>query len=59
MAKKIKNFSQGNIAVPTGIYTAELARAFKKDVSNVACQNCSEEGHDTDAEYCKYCGVEL
>jgi len=47
------------IAVPTGIYSAELARAFKKDVSNVACQNCGEEGHDADAEYCKYCGVQL
>lgn len=47
------------IAVPTGIYSAELARAFKKDVSNTACQNCGEEGHDTDAEFCKYCGAEL
>lgn len=47
------------IAVPTGIYTAELAIAFQKDVSNVACQNCSAEGHDSDAEYCKYCGAEL
>ena len=47
------------IAVPTGIYTAELARAFTKNVSNVACQTCSEEGHDMDASYCKYCGGEL
>jgi voltage-gated potassium channel len=47
------------IAVPTGIYSAELARAFQKDVSNVACQNCSAEGHDMDADYCKYCGAEL
>jgi len=48
------------IAVPTGIYSAELARAFKSgDVSNVACSNCGQEGHDTDAEYCKYCGFEL
>ncbi len=47
------------IAVPTGIYTAELARAFKKEVSNVACQNCGEEGHDLDADYCKYCGANL
>ena len=47
------------IAVPTGIYTAELARAFTKNVSNVSCQNCSEEGHDVDAVYCKYCGAEL
>jgi voltage-gated potassium channel len=47
------------IAVPTGIYTAELARAFKTEVSNVACQNCGEEGHDIDADYCKYCGARL
>jgi len=47
------------IAVPTGIYSAELARAFSKNVSNVACQNCGEEGHDADAEYCKYCGARL
>ncbi|MBV1911465.1 MAG: ion transporter [Kangiellaceae bacterium] len=47
------------IAVPTGIYSAELARAVKSEVSNVACQNCSEEGHDVDAEYCKYCGAIL
>ncbi len=47
------------IAVPTGIYSAELARAYKPQVSNVACQNCGEEGHDVDADYCKYCGVEL
>lgn len=47
------------IAVPTGIYSAELARVFKTPVSNVACQNCSEEGHDVDAKHCKYCGAEL
>jgi len=47
------------IAVPTGIYSAELARAFKKDVSNVACQNCGQEGHDIDADYCKFCGAQL
>jgi len=47
------------IAVPTGIYTAELARAFTKSVSNVACDTCSQDGHDTDANYCKYCGGEL
>ena len=47
------------IAVPTGIYSAELARAYKPEVSNAACQNCGEEGHDFDADYCKFCGSEL
>ncbi|MBL4911416.1 MAG: ion transporter [Alteromonadaceae bacterium] len=44
------------IAVPTGIYTAELAKEYKRDVTNIACQNCGEEGHDSDAKFCKYCG---
>lgn len=47
------------IAVPTGIYTAELAKSVKSSVSNSSCQNCSKEGHDFDADYCKYCGARL
>jgi voltage-gated potassium channel len=47
------------IAVPTGIYSAELAREYNRDVTNTACQNCGEEGHDDDAEFCKYCGSRL
>lgn len=49
----------GIIAVPTGIVTAELSKFFKKSVSTQACLQCSAEGHDTDAAYCKYCGAEL
>jgi len=47
------------IAVPTGIYSAELAREYNRDVTNTSCQNCGEEGHDDDAEFCKYCGESL
>jgi len=47
------------IAVPTGIYTAELAKEYKRDVTNNACPNCGEEGHDVDADFCKYCGCSL
>ncbi len=48
------------IAVPTGIYSAELAREYNNTkVTNIACRNCGEEGHDSDAQYCKYCGAEL
>jgi len=49
----------GIIAVPTGIVTAEITQVYKKSVSTQACPQCSAEGHDTDAEYCKYCGAEL
>jgi len=50
----------GIIAVPTGIYSAELIKTYKPDrISNNACPDCGETGHDFDAEFCKYCGHSL
>ena len=49
----------GIIAVPTGIVTVELAQAFKQKISTQACPECSAEGHDIDAKFCKYCGSRL
>ncbi len=48
------------IAVPTGIVTAEMTRV-KPDggLTNNACPQCSKEGHDKDANNCKYCGAQL
>lgn len=47
------------IAVPTGIVTAQVFRAEKGEVSTQACPNCSAEGHEADAKFCKYCGEKL
>ncbi len=47
------------IAVPTGIVSVEIAQAKDKIVSTQACPECSTEGHDIDAEYCKHCGSKL
>lgn len=48
------------IAVPTGIISAEIARQDKAHKpSTQVCPNCSQEGHDEDAEYCKFCGSKL
>ena len=47
------------IAVPTGIVTVELSRAHAKESSRQACPGCSAEGHDSDAQYCKFCGTKL
>lgn len=47
------------IAIPTGIVTVEMAGAFSKKISTQACPECSAEGHDHDATYCKYCGAKL
>lgn len=44
------------IAVPTGIVTVELSNAYRRDVSTQVCPECSREGHDRDAKFCKYCG---
>jgi voltage-gated potassium channel len=49
----------GIIAVPTGIVTVEFAQAFKRQISTQACPECSAEGHDVDAKFCKYCGSKL
>lgn len=47
------------IAVPTGIVTVELASHAKKSISTQVCPDCSREGHDPDAEWCKFCGGKL
>ena len=31
----------------------------KRGVSTQACPSCSQEGHDVDADYCKFCGAQL
>jgi voltage-gated potassium channel len=48
------------IAVPTGIVTAELARAASEtSFTTQACPNCGRDGHAFDALYCKYCSALL
>lgn len=49
----------GIIAVPTGIVSVELSRVTPERTSTEVCPYCSREGHDNDAEYCKYCGNKL
>ena len=46
------------IAVPTGIVTVELSQLSSKKATK-SCKECSAEGHDNDADFCKYCGAEL
>lgn len=48
------------IAVPTGIVTSEMAivsmEERKKKRKRLICSNCSQDEHDEDAFFCKYCG---
>lgn len=60
IAATIMIMGYGIIAVPTGIYSAELIKTYQPSkVSNEACPHCGKIGHDTDASFCKYCGGDL
>lgn len=47
------------LAVPTGIVTVELNRGMSKEITTQSCPSCLRQGHDPDAEFCKYCGSQL
>lgn len=47
------------LAVPTGIVSVELAQAQRAGRQSINCPACAKGGHDSDAEYCKFCGHEL
>ncbi len=49
----------GIIAVPTGIVTSELSQMSPQTFNTKTCHNCSAEGHDKDAVYCKFCGEKV
>ncbi len=59
LAAAVMIMGYGIIAVPTGIVTAELARAGLVAASTHVCPECHAEGHDADATFCKYCGAKL
>jgi voltage-gated potassium channel len=61
LASVVMIIGYGIIAVPTGIVSVELAHAVRDQQkgSRQSCPECSAEGHDPDALYCKYCGATL
>lgn len=59
-ASMIMIMGYGIIAVPTGIYGAELMKTVKQaNITNTACKECGAIDHDFDAHYCKHCGHRL
>lgn len=47
------------IAVPTGIYTAELASTLRPRRRHVRCKECGLPEHEPDAWHCRRCGIAL
>lgn len=57
IASLVMILGYGIIAIPTGIVTAEMT--FRQNISTQVCPECSTEGHDMNARYCKFCGADL
>lgn len=49
----------GIIAVPTGIYTAELANTLRERGSARTCAACGHDRHEPEALFCSHCGERL
>jgi voltage-gated potassium channel len=47
------------IAVPTGIFTAELANAMRPDSLLHPCPTCTKDHHEPGAAFCCRCGSQL
>jgi voltage-gated potassium channel len=47
------------IVVPTGIVSAEFTMTRRAGVTTQCCPECSSEGHDADATFCKHCSARL
>ena len=47
------------IAVPTGIFTAELATAMRTDSLQHKCPSCEKLNHEPNAAFCSRCGSQL
>lgn len=47
------------IAVPTGIFTAELANAMRGEKLQHRCPVCQKDNHEQDAAFCSRCGNAL
>jgi len=59
LATLVMLMGYGIIAVPTGIVTVEMTRAFRGPISTQACPHCAAEGHEFDAKFCRRCGAAL
>jgi len=57
IASLVMVMGYGMIAVPTGIVTAEMTVAVRRDERK--CDHCQERGHASDAGYCRTCGGAL
>ena len=60
IASLVMVMGYGIIAVPTGIFAAELGQVMvRRRHNDKQCKACGLSGHDADADYCRRCGTSL
>lgn len=59
MASAVMICGYAIIAVPTGIYTAELSQVLRIKRDARACAGCGRTGHEESSDYCRFCGTAL
>ena len=62
LAAIIMVLGYGIIAVPTGIFSANMIKVSRRaghSVTTQVCPSCLAEGHEEDAVFCKFCGTKL
>jgi len=62
LAAIIMVLGYGIIAVPTGIFSANMIKVSTlkgRSVTTQSCPRCLAEGHEEDAVFCKFCGAKL
>jgi voltage-gated potassium channel len=47
------------IILPTRVLPAELVGAARRQITSQHCPECTREGHDVHAAFCKCCGGSL
>lgn len=47
------------IAIPTGIVSVEIAEAHRMRMEKRVCPECSRQGHEHEASFCRFCGGRL
>ncbi len=59
IASVVMVLGYGIIAVPTGIYAAELRSISVHRREGITCSECARSGHEEDSRFCRYCGARL
>jgi voltage-gated potassium channel len=59
IASLVMVLGYGIIAVPTGIYAAELRNISVHRRRQITCKECARTDHEEDSQFCRFCGARL